>query len=1007
MQAIAGRFGGMRKVALLAAVFFAAIAALVAVAPGVAHAASGTFTSNQTINVQRYGEATPYPSNVEVSGLPEDEIVTDVNVTINDYNYYFSGNLRMLLVAPGGQKSLFFYAQLSSDSKDVDLTLDDEATTPLPYSSLDPISSGTYRPNDRTGELPAPAPPGPYGGSLSQFDGAASTNGTWKLYVFDFWDIGAMYGSMGGYSVDITTDLPANLECADGVDNDGDGKTDFTGSDPGCSNPSDDSEDTDRSFVVNSSADAVDANHGDGRCQTETADQCTLRAALQESNANAGVPDRIGFSVDAVTLNIPGANEDAAAKGDLDITDGMTTINGGGVVIGTDADAANNTGFDDRVFHVLGGATATIDEVTVQNGRSNSGFDFFDSGGGILNNGTLNLSRSTVSGNSAGGDVGFGGGICNNGGTLTLTGSTVSGNTATFGGGGVFTARSLTRIENSTITDNAALPDRGSGVAGFDSRTEVSSSIVADNENTDVDFALDDTGTFSSGNYNLVGDGNATGAFNGSGDQINVSDPRLGPLADNGGRTKTHALLAGSLAIDKGNTGLTVDQRGEPRPFDDPNIPPATGGDDSDIGAFEAQEVLNRAPSANDDNPTTNEDTPASVNVLSNDTDDDAGDDLDIASFGQGQNGSVTCDTETGECTYTPDDDFNGADSFTYTASDGKGGGDTATVTITVNAVNDAPSFAKGADQSVAEDAGPQSVPGWTTGISAGPSETQTVTFSATNNNNALFSAQPQIASNGTLTYTPAPNANGSAIVTVKARDDGGTTNGGTDTSAAQTFNITVTPVNDAPTVTVAAGGQCGTNGTSGQINLTVVDVESAARTLTLSATSSDTRLVPNSGLSVGGSGATRTLTVSAAAKVSGTATITVRVSDGQSSGTVPVTVKVGTDSRDTLNGTTGADIIFGKNGDDAITGQDGNDLMCGGNGAGTMSGGSGDDTLDGANGNDVLRGDAGKDTLRGGGGDDTLTGGTEADSFSGGAGTDKATDFNAAEGDTKDATVP
>jgi hypothetical protein len=56
----------------------------------VAHAASGTFTSTQTINVQRYGEATPYPSNVEVSGLPEDEIITDVNVTINNYNYYFS-----------------------------------------------------------------------------------------------------------------------------------------------------------------------------------------------------------------------------------------------------------------------------------------------------------------------------------------------------------------------------------------------------------------------------------------------------------------------------------------------------------------------------------------------------------------------------------------------------------------------------------------------------------------------------------------------------------------------------------------------------------------------------------------------------------------------------------------------------------------------------------------------------------------------------------------------------
>jgi len=256
-------------------------------------------------------------------------------------------------------------------------------------------------------------------------------------------------------------------------------------------------------------------------------------------------------------------------------------------------------------------------------------------------------------------------------------------------------------------------------------------------------------------------------------------------------------------------------------------------------------------------------------------------------------------------------------------------------------------------------------------------------------------------------TQTPAPDASGSAIVTVVLRDDGGPANGGVDTSAAQTFQITVTPVNDAPTVAVAVGGQCGTNETSGQINLTVADVESAPGSLTLSATSSNQNLVPNSGLSVGGSGANRTLAVTAAAKRSGTATITVTVSDGQSSGTVPITVKVGTDSRDTLSGTSGADIIFGKNGNDAITGQDGNDLLCGGNGAGSMSGGEGDDTLDGAKGNDVLRGDGGKDILRGAEGDDTLTGGTEADSFSGGAGTDQATDFNAAEGDTKDATVP
>ena len=103
-----------------------------------------------------------------------------------------------------------------------------------------------------------------------------------------------------------------------------------------------------------------------------------------------------------------------------------------------------------------------------------------------------------------------------------------------------------------------------------------------------------------------------------------------------------------------------------------------------------------------------------------------------------------------------------------------------------MNAVNDAPSFTKGADQTVNEDAGAQTVSGWATAISAGPANEsgQAVNFVVSNNNAALFSAQPAVAANGTLTYTPAANANGSATVTVMIHDDGGTANGGVDTSA-------------------------------------------------------------------------------------------------------------------------------------------------------------------------------------------------------------------------------
>jgi VCBS repeat-containing protein len=163
--------------------------------------------------------------------------------------------------------------------------------------------------------------------------------------------------------------------------------------------------------------------------------------------------------------------------------------------------------------------------------------------------------------------------------------------------------------------------------------------------------------------------------------------------------------------------------------------------------------------------------------------------------------GALTLNTN-GSFTYTPNADFNGTDAFQYQAKDAAGAlSNVATVTITVGAVNDAPVFSKGADQTANEDAGPRWITAWATGISAGPANEsdQTLYFAVTNNANGLFSAQPAIAANGTLSYTPAANANGSATVTVQLRDGGGTANGGVDTSAAQTFTITVAAVNDAP----------------------------------------------------------------------------------------------------------------------------------------------------------------------------------------------------------------
>lgn len=116
---------------------------------------------------------------------------------------------------------------------------------------------------------------------------------------------------------------------------------------------------------------------------------------------------------------------------------------------------------------------------------------------------------------------------------------------------------------------------------------------------------------------------------------------------------------------------------------------------------------------------------------------------------------------------------------------------------ITVNETNDAPSFTMGADQVVGEDCGAESVVGWAKDISAGTNEaTQTVAFTVTNDNNALFLVQPMIDATGTLTYAVKTNANGVATVTVVLKDSYDPP----AETAAQTFTITVNAQNDAPT---------------------------------------------------------------------------------------------------------------------------------------------------------------------------------------------------------------
>ncbi|MFG2295873.1 lamin tail domain-containing protein [Streptomyces sp. NPDC048603] len=222
---------------------------------------------------------------------------------------------------------------------------------------------------------------------------------------------------------------------------------------------------------------------------------------------------------------------------------------------------------------------------------------------------------------------------------------------------------------------------------------------------------------------------------------------------------------------------------------------------------------------------------------------------------------------------------------------------------------------------------------------------------------------------------------------------------------------------NSAPSVAVTPGGACGIR--SGTLNLLVSDPDSDPGDLILSAVSSNPGLVPPGNVTFAGAGANRTVTATALPDQTGTAVLTITVSDGQDTGTATAVVKVGGDASETLTGTAGPDVLLGQGGSDNLDGGSGHDLLCGAGGNDVLNGQDGEDTLDGGggndgllggNGNDTLAGEGGNDVLSGGNGDDVLgggpgndglTGGAGADAMTGGPGNDVVLDFTPVDGDT------
>lgn len=154
--------------------------------------APSTDSNGEAINIPDSGAATPYPSEIAVSGLVG--AVEKVTVTLSGFTHTFPSDVDVLLVAPSGQTVVLMSdAGGGTDVSSIDLTFDDDAATALPSV----LVSGTFRPtNAGVGDAyPAPAPPTPHGATLAALKGA-SPNGTWRLFVND--DAAGDLGTFGG-----------------------------------------------------------------------------------------------------------------------------------------------------------------------------------------------------------------------------------------------------------------------------------------------------------------------------------------------------------------------------------------------------------------------------------------------------------------------------------------------------------------------------------------------------------------------------------------------------------------------------------------------------------------------------------------------------------------------------------------------------------------------------------------------------------------------------------------
>lgn len=269
-------------------------------------------------------------------------------------------------------------------------------------------------------------------------------------------------------------------------------------------------------------------------------------------------------------------------------TYGGVFANHGGIITITSSTFSGNSTADGGFIDNFAGGTLIIsnssfvDNTATGNGPSCCG------GGVILNesndgiDSTVTISNSTFLGNSASVANDRSGGVIFNIGAITIVNSTFSDNSAGHSGGAIFNAgNGSVSVTNATFSNNRA--DDDGGTISNSHTFVITNSIVASNVP-----ASNCSGTITNGGHNL--DTGTTCGWGSSNGSMSNTDPHLGPLANNGGETQTHALSAESPAVDAGGQDFcpSIDQRGIKRPIDGNN----DGSTICDIGAFEREDFV-------------------------------------------------------------------------------------------------------------------------------------------------------------------------------------------------------------------------------------------------------------------------------------------------------------------------------------------------------------------------------------------------------------------------------